>query len=158
MMHSTFYKTQVLSIWTRRQYGFLTTNVMLTYAVDVCGLLVLREELYKDLFTKKKYLNEKKKLLATKEKELSVLNKIVSLRKKNRLFPKVKDHGLNVKLEASLIQNSSEPFIKVEESAVMLQPESVSAFKLPVYLLKKQDGQKVSLSNRVHLQAQISRK
>ena len=145
-MRLTSFKTQGRSTWTKRPSDCRSTNVLVCDSVDVCGLLVLREELYKDLFTKKKLLNERKKDLLYKEKELAVLNKIIAHRKKTRSSSRGKDLSLSrAKLETSIVQNFAENAIKLEDNPTSTSPEGPSTFKLPVFILPHNSTEKVLL-------------
>ena len=96
------------------------------------------------MFNKKKELGDKKKLLKIKEQELNALNKIISLRKRNKDILKEKDHSIDkIKVEATPVVISPENQIKIEEPNLAVQLAVPLNFRLPVYLLANKTEQRV---------------
>lgn len=76
---------------------------------NICGLLVAREELYKDLFVKKKLYQKKKEYLRAKGFELGFLRGLISQRKELKIDPVDK-----AKLEPKREEIKQEPEQEIE--------------------------------------------
>lgn len=115
-------------------------------AENMCGLLVLKEELFRDLFVKKRLFAEKKEQLTHKGQELSFLKGLISGRKKlkaaggNYDFSELEMPSIKVEQKdelSTLIENG----VKIEEGASQVVNTTPRVFKIPFYLLKADKGQ-----------------
>lgn len=109
----------------------------------MCGLLVLKEELFKDYFIKKKNFAEKKERYIRLKSELAALEHLVDKHKKKPSQPSGFSKPLQIKLERGYEDIQLNSSIKLEDGAMNIFGEVPPVIKLPCYIMPHRNNQKV---------------